>query len=91
MSVLKEQILLLLFWVTTSLLDILRLTPPSRLEDLNENNKKVRDEYGQTKSESALFLFTPWFDDHQLWRRKLSIRNATSPKFVLNFRKLLHT
>ena len=45
MSVLKEQILLLLFWITTSLLDILKLTPPSRLEDLNENNKKVRDEY----------------------------------------------
>ena len=41
----------------------------------------------ETKSKSVYFLFTLWLEGNQLRRRKLSIHNATSLKFELNFRK----
>ena len=59
--------------------------------DSNENKKKFVTNMRETKSKSVYFLFTPWLEGNQLRRRKLSIHNATSLKFELNFRKLLRT
>lgn len=71
MTVLKEQILLLLFWITTSLFDILTNAFLQIVGFEWKQPKKVRDEYGTNEVWIGVLPFTPWFDDHQPLKKKI--------------------